>query len=242
MRERWRRTGIAVGLVLVMGCALAGCSAGEKQAESTAAKPAPPPPPPETSLGRLVKVERAESAPILARCYKSAMDNFLGTVVAGKTPEGGADAFELRKRGASEMYHAKRGFEVYVMLEGAMGQRPGVCPTVEKAGAGKTFLVLQFEGKAGRSTNEEADMAKFVGVGATRVLARVDSHSWLTDGAGKKYPSPAVVVGAEKRQLAFEIPADAAGLAWHDRKDEYRLEPAPAKVTPPPAAPSSGAK
>lgn len=79
----------------------------------------------------------------------------------------------------------------------------------EKAGKGKTFVVLHFEGKPkpGRT------------------------KAWLTDAAGKKYSEGMWYAPKkekeqkEKAQISYEIPADAAGLVWHDGKQPYKLEP-----------------
>lgn len=84
----------------------------------------------------------------------------------------------------------------------------------EKAGKGKTFVVLHFEGK-GKS-----------------------AKTWLTDGTGKKYTegmwyAPKRVKGQkEKAQVSYEIPADATGLVWHDAKQPYKLEPVVVALPP----------
>lgn len=227
---RWLVLVLLGWIVLLAGCGTEEAPAPTASAPATKPAPPPPPPPPETSLGTLVKVERSETAAVEARCIKSDADGFVG-VVSGDVPE---DPFNLRKRGEHEVYHAKRGVEVYVSLTPVMGTSVGVCNDSEKAGQGKTFLVLHFEGAARRSTNDQEDVAKFQAVGSTGVLARVDAHSWLADAAGKKYRAPAVRIEAkDKRQLAFEVPGDASGLVWHDRKDLYELEPHPKAVSAP---------
>jgi hypothetical protein len=54
-----------------------------------------------------------------------------------------------------------------------------------------------------------------------------DKGSWLTDAQGKVY-KPGLLAGAPSktvRQLAFEIPADASGLTWHDGEAAFPLKP-----------------
>lgn len=80
----------------------------------------------------------------------------------------------------------------------------------QKAGKGKTFLVLHFEGKPKPGRHK----------------------TWLTDAAGKKYSegmwyAPKKVKDQpEKAQVSYEVPAEATGLVWHDGKQPYQLEPA----------------
>lgn len=79
----------------------------------------------------------------------------------------------------------------------------------QKAGKGKSFVVLHFEGKPKPG----------------------EPKTWLTDGAGKKYSegmwyAPKKVKDQkETAQVSYEIPAEAAGLVWHDGKQSYKLEP-----------------
>lgn len=82
---------------------------------------------------------------------------------------------------------------------------------LEKAGKGKTFVILHFEGK-GRPGEPKL---------------------WLTDANGKKYSEG---YGYSKKkgtgQIAYEVPADATGLVWHDGKQAYKLEPVIVAVEP----------
>jgi len=86
---------------------------------------------------------------------------------------------------------------------------------------GKTYIVLQFEEKATRKLAK--DFGKFVGTSRSGSLARVDDVSWLIDGKGKKYKTGFAVVKKSKRQVAFEVPAQAADFVWHDKDQTYPL-------------------
>ncbi|MGH9863100.1 MAG: hypothetical protein ACRD35_06720 [Candidatus Acidiferrales bacterium] len=83
----------------------------------------------------------------------------------------------------------------------------GIADVEESAGKGKVFLVLHFEGEP----SEEAE----------------DNPQWLSDAAGKKYDEPFAFGKSGWSELAYEIPADATGLIWHDGKKAYELEPHP---------------
>ncbi len=104
----------------------------------------------------------------------------------------------------------------------------GAFEVEEKASKGKTFVVLQFEGKAKRDFADE--VFPFSSVTNSQRMLRLDENSWLTDAAGKKYKSGLLKIKG-KRQLAFEVPADANGLVWHYGKKQYQLEPHPVEIT-----------
>ena len=86
----------------------------------------------------------------------------------------------------------------------------------QKAGKGKTFVILRFEGKSkpGRS------------------------KVWLADAAGKKYTEGFWYAPKKEKdqkdmaQVSYEIPADATGLVWHDGKQAYKLEPIVVAIPP----------
>lgn len=92
---------------------------------------------------------------------------------------------------------------------------------LEKAGKGKTFVILHFEGK-GRPGEPKL---------------------WLTDASGKKYSEG---YGYSKKrgigQIAYEVPADTTGLVWHDGKQAYKLEPVIVAVEPTSAESQAAAK
>jgi len=77
-------------------------------------------------------------------------------------------------------------------------------PAEKKAGKGKTFVILHFEGKSSGQR----------------------SRAWLTDGADKRFAEGyEYSAQKESRQIAYEVPAEATGLVWHDADKAYRLEP-----------------
>jgi hypothetical protein len=102
---------------------------------------------------------------------------------------------------------------------------------VRRAETGKVFVILHFVGKASveLGAGSERSMSGFMAsLGATFV--RTTDQSWLTDGNGNKYESGLIVTSPTNRQLAFEIPAEATDLHWHDGKQSFRLEPVPQAV------------
>ena len=168
-------------MLLVFVLVLASCQKSEPpapQATATPAPPPPPPPPPETSLGTLVKVERADKTMV-----RVATLNLMAR---------GGIAFEDQE---------------------------------QKAGTGKTFLVLHFEGKSKPG----------------------GAKTWLTDATGKKYSEGFLFTPKKEKdqkdmaQVSYEIPVDATGLVWHDGKQAYKLEPAVVAIPPEPEkSPASG--
>ncbi len=85
-------------------------------------------------------------------------------------------------------------------------------PTQVPAPKGKTFLVLQFEGKASGSFN-------------------AFTASWVTDATGKKFRNVHATSSDVRREIHFEILVKAADLVWHDGKKAYQLEPHPVELT-----------
>ncbi len=210
------------------------CSGGPASRPGTAVQsaiPAVPQPQIKTSLGTLVKTERVSSVTLQTRCIKSASDKMVGVVSGENVP----DPFSTAKRGEVDVFTAKPGVVVFAILD-----MVGVCAVSEQAAAGKDFLVLSFEGTAGRSLNEEGTMAKFLAAGAGGLLTRVDSKSQFGDAA-RSLQIPGLVLSAEenRRQIAFELATSQKELIWHDDKAAYRLDPQP-RLLPAPA--SSGAE
>jgi len=99
-----------------------------------------------------------------------------------------------------------------------------ICGVKEKASAGKTFVVLSFEGETKRDLDGE--LGKFAAVTTGNFLARIDEQSTLEDGAGQKL-GPALLKANKGRQLIFEVPVNAAGLVWSNGKQRVQLEPHP---------------
>ncbi len=109
---------------------------------------------------------------------------------------------------------ASSGTEVYQAAA-------NVCSSKERAGKGKTYIVLQFESQATRKLAK--DFGKFVGTSRSGSLARVDGESWLSDVKGKKYKTGFAVVRKSTRQVAFEVPMEATDFVWHDKAQTYPL-------------------
>lgn len=111
----------------------------------------------------------------------------------------------------------------------------------QKAGKGKTFLVLHFEGKPAKPLPEmelpTMYPIDFRETSSAVIMALVYDAPWLTDLAGKKYKNGLPVMKKDTRQIAYEIPADAQGLVWHAAKQEFQLEPYPTVIAPSAAAP-----
>lgn len=84
-------------------------------------------------------------------------------------------------------------------------------PTPVPAPKGRTFLVLQFEGKAS---------------GGFKAF----TASWVTDATGKKFRNVHATSSDERREIHFGIPVKAADLVWHDGKKAYKLEPHPVEI------------
>jgi hypothetical protein len=106
----------------------------------------------------------------------------------------------------------------------------------QKAGKGKTFLVLHFEGKPAKPLPEMELPTMFPidfrQTSSAVIMAMVYDAPWLTDLAGKKYKNGLPVMKKDTRQIAYEIPADAQGLVWHAAKQEFQLEPYPGVIAP----------
>lgn len=190
--SRLRMVGLCLSAVLVVliSCQKEKPAAAPEAATKAvpAAPPAPPPPPPapETSLGKLVRIDRSQKTAIEA----------MGL--------GGAHQSEIQ------------------------------------AEKGKTFVVLQFEGK-GRA--HAGQLFGFVGMGEDRPMSKTDERSWLTDAQGKKYTPALLVVKKQGCQLSFEAPTGATGLVWHDGKTKsYQLEPQPIEVQEPAATAAAPGK
>lgn len=187
--------------------------------------PPPPPPPPATSLGSLDAVQRTDKATLHALCADGT-PGFLG-VVSGK-PEGGGDPFTSEEVGGRTMFRGKPGVEIFNTNLSQVGL--DLCEREGAARAGNQFVVLKFSGKRQRSVDDE--MMKFLALSASGTFARVEGQSWIEDGSGKKYRNAAVVAKDGSCALAFEVPAGATGLTWHDGKTAYALEPHPREVAP----------
>lgn len=125
--------------------------------------------------------------------------------------------------GKGGILEGKRGTAVF-----AIPSMSTLCGVQEKAGAGKTFVVLKFGGKAKRNFNDE--MFRFASVTDGKYLARIDEKSWLSDGTGKKFKDGLLKILQGDRLLSFEVPADTAGLIWHYGKNQYQLEPHPVEM------------
>lgn len=94
---------------------------------------------------------------------------------------------------------------------------------LQRAEEGKIFVILHFVGKASvdLSDGSERLLVKFAAsLGAGFV--RTTDQSWLTDGDGQKYEKGLIVTSPLKRQLAFEVLADATDLTWHDGKQTFQ--------------------
>lgn len=213
----------ALASLLLVTFVLNGCNKKD-EAPPPAAKPAPPPPPPppppDTSLGKLTRVERTAEIDIQVLCENSRGLSFIASGPVDPT---------LGKKG---QFKAKPGQEVFTSGFDTM------CPATEKetAAAPSTLLVLHFEGDPQRT--QRGEVVPWVVAPQSHYLTRADDKSWLTDAASKQYKKPFFLSTKAKRYLAFVIPADAAGLIWHDgKKLAFNLEPAVTAVAEPaPAA------
>jgi hypothetical protein len=225
-------------LVLLCTAACGEKPAGEPAAQTgdaagpAAAAAAPPPPPPETSLGTLRTVERADKAPLHALCSGSGRA-FLGVVSWSGKGEPPAEMIRNEEIGnGKSVYHGSPGLEVMNSDLGQTGLE--LCEREGAARTGSRYVILRFEGKQARSLNQAGEMSDFMLFeprSASDTVARVEGRSWITDASGGKYEKPAVVAKEGSATLAFELPADAAGLVWHDGEKSYQLEPHPAEVT-----------
>lgn len=119
-------------------------------------------------------------------------------------PETSAGKLVKVERAAQTMVH------VHVYALTTEGIKHESRTEMKKAGKGKTFLILHFEGKPKR---EEPKL-------------------WLTDPAGKKYTEwYGYWKKRDQGQAAFEIPADGKDFVFHDGKQKsYRLEPAVVEI------------
>jgi len=212
---RTRNVVFALGVALLVS----GCQGTKPATTSQQSAPpaATPPPPVETSLGMLVKAERAEAVALQVRCIKSPADQMIGVI----GPTAVKDPFSIVKRGDREVFEAKPGVEVFVVLG-----MVGVCEETEPASTGKEYLVLSFEGETKRTLNEDGEMAKFLAAGSGRLVARVDSHSSVVDNAAS-FRADALVLeaGDRGRRLAFEVPSGTTRLVWIDQKARYAIDP-----------------
>lgn len=200
----FQTTGLLLCAVLVFGLFFTGCKKSETLSPQTttkpeAAKPAPAPiPPPPPPPTPLGDLVSVE------RSAKTSIE-------------------VMCPGGKGGILEGNRGTEVFALS--SMGT---VCGVQEKAGTGKTFVILKFGGKAKRDFNDE--MFRFASVTDGKYLARIDGKSWLSDGTEKKFKDGLLKILQGDRLLSFEVPADAAGLIWHYGKNQYQLEPHPVEM------------
>ena len=198
-----------IAFTLAVLVLLAGCQKSESPppAAGTQPKPAvppPPPPAPETTLGKLVKVERSDHT--LVHVLSLTRTGPIMTVP---------------------------GFLEHMLSFESTGPS-GWSDKDEKAGKGKMFVALHFEGKPRKPlpAMELPTMFPilFRETSSAIIMATVYDGTWLTDSAGKKYKNGLPVMKKDTRQLAYEIPADTQGLVWHAGKQHFQLEPHPLEV------------
>jgi hypothetical protein len=202
MASIFQTTGLLLCAVLVFGLFFTGCKKSENPSPQTTAKS-----------------EAAKPAPIPP---PPPPPTPLGELVSVERST--QTSIEVMCPGGKEsMLAANRGTEVF-----ALSSMSTLCGIQEKAGAGKTFVVLKFGGKAKRNFNDE--MFRFASVTDGKFLARIEGKSWLSDGTGKKYKDGLLKILKGDRLLSFEVPADAAGLIWHYGKNQYQLEPHPVEI------------
>ncbi len=192
---------IALCVLLIAGCSRKEPAGTEKTDQApAAAAPAPPPVPPSTSLGVLASTRRAETAELQFVCMGNSKDS--------------ASTFRL----SPGVKPDRTSVEFMKMLY----RYNGICLSKEKPKKGNVYAVLSFEGEGTRklsTNNYAATPSRYIGI--------TDEASWLTDAQGKIY-KPGFLAGPpskKARQLAFEIPADASGLTWHDKDTAFPLKP-----------------
>ena len=119
------------------------------------------------------------------------------------------------------------------------GLKSGV--ETQKAGKGKVYVVLHFEGKKPEAKKKESGGLVALQAGADGKLEAKDNSEtgepklWLTDAAGKKYTEWSSFWEKEQGTIAFEVPEGATGLVFHDGdQHEYPIKP---EAAAPPAAP-----
>ena len=241
----WRKTKLGAGRFLlasgfVTACGTQPAPPAQEAAASTpvAAPTATPPAPPETSLGRLVRAERGDKAPLSVLCQSGSGRAFLGVMVDNRKGKKSDNPLTTKSAGGGKsVFVVEPGIEVSNSNLSETGLE--LCAQSGPARAQKAFVILSFEGARSRGVNEAGEMSEFMNfsaVSASNLLARVEGQSWLGDSAGRKYSRPGVVAGKDRTQLAFEVPADATGLVWHDgKKRSFELEPHPRETVDPAA-------
>jgi hypothetical protein len=150
-----------------------------------------------TPLGVLVGAQRSEEAVLQIVCYGD-----------------GGSTIQL----SPGVQPTKAIVTFGAMLQGGSA----VCGKKEKARRGHVYLVLSFEGEATRELSTEA----YASTPRSRWIGVVDKGSRLTPGTGTAF-TDGFLAGAPsktKRQLAFEIPTEAASLTWHDGERSYPLD------------------
>jgi hypothetical protein len=197
--------GVLLCVPLVLVLLFTGCKKGENPPAQTAAHP-----------------EAARPAPSVPQLPPTPPTTPLGELVG--VERSGKTTIEVMCPGGKEgLLEAKKGTEVFTIPSMST-----LCGVQEKAGAGKTFVVLKFGAKAKRNFNDE--VFRFASVTDGKYLARIDEKSWLSDGTGKKFKDGLLKALKGDRLLSFEIPSDATGLVWHYGKKQYQLEPHPAEI------------
>jgi hypothetical protein len=93
------------------------------------------------------------------------------------------------------------------------------------ASKGNVFVVLHFEGKPAEPKKEESGMVTLQSGSDGRLEANDNSATgepniWLTDAAGTKYSDWSSFWEKESGVVAFEVPAGATGLVFHDGEEK----------------------
>jgi len=117
----------------------------------------------------------------------------------------------------------------------------------KKAGKGKTFVVLHFEGKPPAPKKKESGLVTLSSGGSDGRLQAKDNSAagepnlWLTDATGAKYSDWSSFWEKDTGTIAFEVPEGVEGLVLHDGNDHaYPIKPVAA--TAPAPAVAGGAK